>query len=223
MSVDVRVAADPAREAAALLAGAAGDVALSGGGTVGRAYELAARLRPDWSGIRVWFGDERAVPPDHEHSNYRLVRESLLDRLRVAPDVHRIEGELGAEEAAARYDAALDGVVLDLTLNGIGADGHTASLFPFAPALEARTRRAVAAEAGLEPLVPRVTMTPPMFERARVLVYLVTGAAKADAVRRAFAEAPSAATPASLLRGRETIALLDPAAAAAVQQLLRPV
>jgi 6-phosphogluconolactonase len=164
--------------------------------------------------VRVWFGDDRAVSPDHEHSNFRLVREALLSRVEVAPEVHRIEGELGADEAAARYDAALDGVVLALALNGIGPDGHTASLFPHAPGLEERERRAVAAEAGLEPFVPRVTMTPPVFGAARRLVYLVAGAEKADAVRRAFVEPPSPSTPASLIRGTETVAFLDREAAA---------
>jgi 6-phosphogluconolactonase len=217
--VDVRVADDPAAEVAALLAGASGDVALSGGGTVGRAYAIAAGLRPDWSDVRVWFGDERAVPPDHEDSNFRLVRETLLDRLDVPPELHRIEGELGAEEAARRYDGELDGVVLDLALNGIGADGHTASLFPGAPGLDERQRRAVAAEAGLEPFVPRVTLTPPVFAQARLLVYLVTGESKAEAARRAFAGPPSPDTPASLIRGRETLVFLDPAAAALLERL----
>ena len=219
MNVDVRVVDDPARAVAELLADIEGDVALSGGGTVGRAYELAASLRDDWSGVRAWYGDDRAVPPGHEHSNHRLVQEKLLSRVEVGPEVHRIEGELGAEEAARRYDAALAGVVLELALNGIGPDGHTASLFPHAPGLDERTRRAVAADAGLEPFVPRVTMTPPMFERARLLVYLVTGAEKADAVRRAFADAPSPATPASLIRGVETVAYLDPGAAARLEGL----
>lgn len=214
MSVDVRVVDDPARAVAALLAESSGDVALSGGGTVGRAYEAAAARRQDWSGVRAWFGDERAVPPDHEHSNMRLVRASLLSRVAVAPELHRIEGELGADEAARRYEIATAGLVLDLALNGIGADGHTASLFPNAPSLEERRRRVVAAEAGLEPFVPRVTMTPPVFEAARLLVYLATGAEKADAVRRALAEPPSRETPASLIRGRETVALLDREAAA---------
>ena len=214
MNVDVRVVDDPAEEVAGLLAGAAGELALSGGGTVGRAYSMAAALRADWSGVRVWFGDDRAVPPDDERSNYRLVRETLLDRVRVAPDVRRIEGELPAGEAARRYDAELDGVTLDLALNGIGPDGHTASLFPGSPGLKERERRVVAAEPGLEPFVPRVTMTPPVFAGARVLVYLVTGAEKADAVRRAFAEPPSPDTPASLIRGEETIAFLDASAAA---------
>ena len=89
----------------------------------------------------------------------------------------------------------LDGVTLDLALNGIGPDGHTASLFPGAEALEERERRAVAAEAGLEPFVERVTLTPPVFGATRLLVYLVTGDSKASAVRKAFAEEPSAETP----------------------------
>ena len=132
----------------------------------------------------------------------------------MPPEVHRIRGELPAEEAAARYDDELDGVTLDLALNGIGPDGHTASLFPGSPALEERERRAVAAEPGLEPFVQRVTMTPPMFAASELLVYLVTGSEKAEAVRRAFADEPSPATPASLIRGRTTVALLDEASAA---------
>ena len=139
------------------------------------AYELAAAIRPDWSGVHVWFGDDRAVPPDDERSNYRLAKETLLDRLRVPPDVHRIRGELGAEQAADLYDAELAGVTLDLALNGIGPDGHTASLFPHAPGLDETVRRAIAAEAEREPYVPRVTMTAPVFAATKLLVYLVLG------------------------------------------------
>jgi 6-phosphogluconolactonase len=216
--VDLRVLDDPAAAAAELLADAAragGHVALAGGRTVGAAYRSAAGLAPDWSSVDVWWGDERTVPPDDERSNFRLTRETLLDLLEVAPRaVHRVEGELGAEEAARRYDAALEGVTLDLALNGIGADGHTASLFPHSPPLDEAERRAVAAEPKLEPFVPRVTLTPPVFAATSVLVYLVTGLAKADAVRRAFVEEPSPATPASLVRGRRTVALLDRGAAA---------
>jgi 6-phosphogluconolactonase len=212
VTVELRVLDDPAREAAGLLVATAGTVALSGGSTVGRVYELAAAARPDWSGAQIWFGDERAVPPYDERSNHRLVRSTLLDALSRPPEVHRIKGELGAEEAAARYDEELEGVTFDLALNGIGADGHTASLFPDSPVL-ASERRAVAAEPGLEPFVPRVTVTTRVFAQTRLLVYLVTGEAKAEAVHRAFAEEPSTATPASLVRGRETIALLDAPAA----------
>ena len=216
--VDLRVLDDPAAVAAELLADTAragGHVALSGGGTVGAAYRSAADLAPDWSEVEVWWGDERAVPPDDERSNFRLAREALLDRLEVAPRaVHRVEGELGADEAARRYDAAMDDVTLDLALNGIGADGHTASLFPHSPALDEHERRMVAAEPALEPFVPRTTLTPPVFAATGVLVYLVTGLAKADAVKRALVDEPSPATPASLVRGRRTIALLDRGAAA---------
>jgi 6-phosphogluconolactonase len=216
VSVDIRVEDDPARSAAELLAGAAeagGHVALSGGSTPARAYELAALLQPDWSRVHVWFGDERAVPPDDERSNYRLARTTLLDALARPPETHRIRGELPAEEAATLYDEELAGVTLDLAVGGIGPDGHTASLFPRAPALEERERLAVAAEAGLEPFVPRVTMTPPVFAAARLLLYLVTGEEKAEAARRAFAAEPSPDTPASLVRGVRTVALLDAAAA----------
>jgi 6-phosphogluconolactonase len=205
-----------ARETAERLAQAArngSQVALSGGGTVGGAYELAAQLEPDWGAATLWWGDDRAVPPGDERSNYLLAKRTLLDRLEREPTVHRIRGELGAEAAADEYDRLLEGVELGLALNGIGPDGHTASLFPDAPALAERRRRAVAAEAKLEPFVPRVTMTPPMFATAEVLLFLVTGAGKAEAVRRAFAAEPSPGTPASLVRGRRTVALLDEAAA----------
>jgi 6-phosphogluconolactonase len=206
-----------AREAAAWLADAAragAHVALSGGGTVGRAYELAAELEPDWSKATVWWGDERAVPPDDERSNYLLARKTLLDRLQQPPAaVQRISGELGADEAAREYDRLLDGVELGLALNGVGPDGHTASLFPHSPALGEQVRRAVAAEAELEPFVRRVTMTPPVFATAGQLVYLVTGPAKAEPARRAFAQPSDPAVPASLVRGRRTVAIIDEAAA----------
>jgi len=220
--VGIHVVEDPARLAAGWLVHTAsepGQIALCGGTTVGRTYEVAARLLPDWrQDVHVWFGDERAVPPADERSNYRLVQETLLDRLRARPTVHRIHGELGAPDAAEHYESELDGVTLDLALNGIGADGHTASLFPNAPALDERQRRVVAAEAALEPFVERVTLTPPVFASTRLLIYLVTGESKAEAVRRAFAEEPSQEAPASLIRGIETIAILDAAAAASLPQ-----
>jgi 6-phosphogluconolactonase len=207
-----------AREAGERLARAAADgrhIALSGGGSVGPVYRVAAELHPDWSRATVWWGDDRAVPPDDERSNYLLARRTLLDALEHEPAaVHRIRGELGAGAAAAEYDRLLDGVELGLALNGIGPDGHTASLFPNAPALAERTRRAVASEAGLEPFVPRVTLTPPVFAAAAELLYLGVGREKAEAARRAFAGAADPAVPASLVRGRRTVAVLDEAAAA---------
>ena len=127
--------------------------------------------------------------------------------------MHRIRGELGGEPAAAEYDRELEGVTLGLALQGLGDDGHTASLFPGSPALEERERRAIAVP---REDVERVTMTLPVLSGASRVVFLVVGAAKADAVARAFAGAQDPSTPGSLLRSAqgETIALLDAAAAA---------
>jgi 6-phosphogluconolactonase len=222
MDVDVTILPDAERaaaEAARILVEAARSgehVALAGGSTPRRAYELAAASEPDWSRCELWFGDERCVPPEDERSNYRLAREALLSRVQAPPQaVHRVRTELPAAEAAAAYAAELLDVSLGLALLGLGPDGHTASLFPAAPSLDAG-ELAVSAAPGLRPFVERVTLTPRAFARTRLVVYLAVGADKADAARRAFAEPPSRATPASLVRGRRTVALLDDAAAAAL-------
>ena len=201
---------------AELLADADGHVTLTGGTTPTRAYELAAELRPDWSSTELWWGDDRCVPPEHEWSNYGLAKRTLLDRIAVQPAaVHRIQGEVGAERAADEYDRELEGVTLDLVLLGMGSDGHVASLYPHSAGLAERERRAIPAEAKLEPLVDRVTMTIPVLESASLVLYFVAGAERAEPARRAFSEPPSEATPASLVRSRngETVVILDPAAA----------
>lgn len=201
---------------AELLAEANGHVVLTGGTTPGRAYELAAELRPDWSSTEVWWGDERCVPPEHEWSNFGMAKRTLLDRLSTQPAVvHRIRGELGAERAADDYDRELERVTLDFVLLGLSPDGHVASLYPHAPGLAERERRAIPAEAKLDPLVDRVTMTIPVLASAPLVLFFVAGAERAEAVRRAFADAPSEATPASLVRSKsgETVVILDPAAA----------
>jgi 6-phosphogluconolactonase len=146
-----------------------------------------------------------------------MARESLLDRLAATPAaVHRIRGELEAGDAAARYERELGGRELDLVLLGLGPDGHTASLFPRSPALDERERRVVPADPGLEQWVPRVTLTIPALEAARVILFLATGLDKSDAAARAFAGDPSSETPASLVRSAEgeTMAILDREAAA---------
>jgi 6-phosphogluconolactonase len=222
MTVELVIARDgedAARIAADVLAAAArrGDaVALSGGSTPRRAYELAADLAPDWSDVDVWLGDERCVPAEDERSNLRLVNETLVAHAEGAPRLHPVETSLTPAAAAAAYDVALDEVELGLALQGIGPDGHTASLFPRAPSLAEETARAVAAPAGLEPWVERVTMTIPMLCSAREVLFLVVGAEKADAARRAFVDAPSRETPSSLVRSAEgrTVAIVDRAAAA---------
>jgi 6-phosphogluconolactonase len=212
-------AEEASRIVAELLAQAAragAEIALTGGSTPRRAYELAAELAPDWSRASVWWGDERCVPPEDERSNFRLARETLLVRLAEAPRaVHRIQGELEPERAAGAYERELEPVTLDLVLLGLGSDGHVASLFPNAPSLEEREHLVVAAPAQLEPFVDRVTLTLPALCAGRQVVFIVTEEEKADAVERAFAGPADAGTPASLVRSNEgrTLAVLDRAAA----------
>jgi len=218
IEIRVSASAEAATHAAAeLLAQATergGHVALSGGSTPKPAYRAAARLASDWSRVELWWADERCVPPDDERSNYRLVRESLLDRLdRGAAIEHRIRGELRREQAAETYEAELKGVVFDLVLLGIGPDGHTASLFPNDPALEELRRRSVAVRRAD---VDRVTVTIPALNASETVVFLAVGEEKAAAAARAFGGKPEPATPASLVRSATgtTIALLDRGAAA---------
>jgi 6-phosphogluconolactonase len=212
---DVEAAAQTAAERLAEAARAGAAIALSGGSTPRLAFEIAARLEPSWGRASAWWGDERCVPPHDARSNYRMAREALLDRLARPPEVYRIRCELPADEAAAAYEEELGDMRLDLALMGIGPDGHTASLFPGAPTVDEGERRVVPAEPGFEPFVERVTLTLPALRASREVLFLVTGAEKADAVRRAFAEEPSKDTPASLLRAEDgrTVAILDAAAA----------
>jgi 6-phosphogluconolactonase len=231
---DVRVLPDPAalaRAAAGLFADAARRaaaergrfvVALAGGSTPRAAYELlAGPLGADvpWARVHVCFGDERGVPPDDAASNYAMARDALLARVPVPEaQVYRLEGEREPADAAARADALLRGLLgdggLDLALLGMGADGHTASLFPGSPALDERERWVVATEAppGVTPR-PRLTLTLPALAQARHVVVLVAGAEKRDALRRALADEPPL-LPVARVRGREATTFLVDAAAA---------
>ena len=211
---DLRVEDDPAGVAAERLAAtvrAGGHVALAGGSSPAAAYERVAAMGLDWSRATLWFGDERCVAPDHEASNFRMARETLLDRIEGSPpQVHRMLGERGPEEGAADYELHLREAfgaglpALDLVILGLGPDAHTASLFPGTPELDERERLAAAVPApGMEPLVPRVTLTLPTLNAAREVLFLVSGESKAEAVARAFGDgAPSREAPASLEIGR---------------------
>ena len=222
--VDDVAAAAAERIAAAVRAG--GHIALSGGSTPRAAHEGVAVVRDlDWSQTHLWFGDERAVPSVNEHSNYRMARESLLDRIEgTAPEVHRVPTELGYREAATAYEHELGEAfgtdhppALDLVLLGIGPDAHTASLFPGAPQLRERERWVVGVETpGMAPLLSRVTLTLPVLNAAREVVFLISGEDKAQAVSRAFGNHPAGPeAPASLvdpLDGSLTVLLDGPAA-----------
>jgi 6-phosphogluconolactonase len=215
---DVTIVADPSVEIGKLLAdqaGRGGSIVLTGGSSVGRAYELAAAAQPDWGAATVWWGDERCVPPDDPRSNYGLAKAHLLDRLDTPPaTLHRIRGELAPADAAAELDAALEGATLDLLLLGLGPDGHCASLFPGSPQLRVEDHRATSGPAGLEPFVDRVTMTLPTLRSAQRIVFIATGESKAAAVARSFGGDVDESAPASLLLlGTNPVEVyLDPAA-----------
>jgi 6-phosphogluconolactonase len=213
---DFQVLDDPAGAAADLLVGASGHVVLTGGSTPRSAYERAAAKRPDWSGVDVWFTDERCVAPDHELSNFRLASAALLDRVEGAA-VHRMQGELGPHDGAAAYERELDESgpdAFDLMLLGVGPDAHICSLFPSDDALAERERRVVGVEmAGMAPLVPRITLTLPAVNSTRQIVFLITGEDKAEAVARVFSGHPDPRAPGSLVDGSPRV-LMDAAAAA---------
>jgi 6-phosphogluconolactonase len=230
MSVTFEVVDDPARACAALLVGAAiggGEIVLAGGSTPKAAYEhfvdAVKAVGLNLAGSRFWMGDERCVEPDDERSNYRMIKETLIDPLDgiTTVDVERMRGELGPEPAADDYDQRLRTAGppnFDLVLLGIGPDGHTASLFPGQSALAVRTRLSVGVpEAGLEPFVPRVTLAISALTFSQRIVFLASGESKADAIAEAFGpEAdPDPAVPASLLvpDAKQITVLLDRAAA----------
>jgi 6-phosphogluconolactonase len=195
-------------------------VALSGGTTPLPAYRsLATRSRGlRWDRIDLYFADERCIAPDDEQSNYHQVSLSLLGPLRPqAPLVFRMRGELADPAAAAReYEAELP-PRLDLIVLGIGDDGHTASLFPGAPALAERERRVLAVVDSPKPPPRRLTLAPRAIREARELIVLAAGPSKAEAVAAARREATDPVVcPAGLARRGTWI--LDRAAAARIGQ-----
>lgn len=194
---DLAVASTPSAPAA---------ISLAGGSTPRAAYQrLGSRCAP-WARLRIFFGDERCVPPDDEGSNYRMVREALLDRVPLLPEqVHRIHGELEPADAAAAAEAALraefpdqDTPRLDLCVLGIGVDGHTASLFPGGPELDEHDRLMVAVHRPDLPQPWRVSMTMRLINASKRVIFVADDAAKADVVARAIAGDP--ALPAGLVR-----------------------
>ena len=230
MSIEIEVLDDPARGCAALMVGAAlgdGHIVLTGGSTPRAAYgdfvDAVRTVGIDLSRTTFWIGDERCVDPGDDRSNYRMIKESLLDPLGPdnQPTVHRMKGELGPEAGAEDYERALreaGSPQFDLLLLGIGPDGHCASLFPNQNTLSERSRPVVGVPmSGLEPFVPRISLTLPALTGARHVAFLAEGESKADALAAAFgADArPDPAVPSSLVAAEADLVsvLVDHAAA----------
>lgn len=175
------------------------NLALSGGNTPrGLHHELVAKCadKIHWEKVFFFWGDERHVPPDFPESNFRMARETLLSKLAIPPDhVFRIAGELpDAEQAALLYEdtlrdqfhlAAGEFPRFDLMLQGIGGDGHTASLFPGTKALEEKTRFVVGNWVE-QHSTWRITVTYPVINHAAHVMFLVDGASKAEIVKKAL-------------------------------------
>jgi 6-phosphogluconolactonase len=190
-----------ARHAADMIAGRIGDarregrdlhIALAGGNTPRRAYELLADIEGSWTHVHLWLGDERCVPADHPESNARMVRESLHAHARAEPpSLHPLRSPAIPEDAAWGYGLEIhervpDGV-FDIVLLGMGPDGHTASLFPGHPVLDVREAPVAPVRGAPKPPPERVTLTLPVLRRARYTLLLATGAEKREALARALA------------------------------------
>lgn len=167
-------------------------VALAGGTTPRRAYELLAEVDGSWKHVHLWLGDERCVPEDDPQSNARMVRESLLGAERDEPPVlHTLPSPEVPEDAAWLYGLAVRDrvprVVFDVVLLGMGPDGHTCSLFPGHPVLDVAEAPVAPVRGSPKPPPERVTLTLPVVRRARLTLLLVTGEDKRDALARALA------------------------------------
>ena len=211
-------------------------IVLSGGGTPLSVYRRMAAFKGDafWENTHVFWGDERLVPPDDSGSNFRAARETLLNKIPVPTDnIHRIKGELAAEEAAADYTEQLRAWAaghdpgapnlwprFDVVLLGLGEDGHTASLFPGSPMVAGAPVIAVSADFQGRP-AGRVTLTPPVFNDARHIYFLVSGTGKADSVYNTLNQDDPVRLPAQRICAKEGGAvkwLLDKDAASRLGQ-----
>jgi 6-phosphogluconolactonase len=213
-------------------------IALSGGSTPKAAYSRLATLntRPMraglWRPTHVLWADERCVPPDDPRSNYRMARETLLDRVPIAGDqIHRIKGEADPEQAAADYERELRALLsnqstnnLDLVLLGLGEDGHTASLFPGQPAVHETERWVLAVRSPARDMW-RVTLTPAVLNLARNVTFVVSGAGKsvclAQVLERPFNPDLLPAQAIRPIQGRLTW-MVDQAAAARLRPASAP-
>jgi 6-phosphogluconolactonase len=162
-------------------------IVLAGGGTPRRLYRALAEEQHDWARWRVWFGDERCLPPDYPERNSAMAREAWLDKIGLpAGNLHVIPAEQDAERAARNYARELSGLAdFDLVLLGLGEDGHTASLFPGHDWGEAAgSAAALAVRNAPKPPPERVSLSADRLSRARRVLFLVAGADKREALAR---------------------------------------
>lgn len=185
-------------------------LALGGGSTPKPLYERLASVDYPWAEVDVVFTDERCVPPDHPDSNFGMVDRALLSRLDPPPRVHRMPGETcDADAHELELRRAFGALRLDMAVLGLGADGHTASLFPGDQVLQERVRWVAGVT---RPDHPRVTLTLPVLSSAGLALFLVAGAEKRDAVTRLLAGQDA---PAARVDADRVVIVADPAAAGA--------
>ncbi len=189
-------------------------VALSGGSSPARLYELLAadEFRPqiDWRGVHLFWADERCAPFMHAEGNFRLVFDLLISRVALpSENIHRIMGEKGAEQGSALYEETLRGFfkgdglpAFDLAILGMGRDGHTASLMPASPALNERQRRVVPVYMQGEGSFDRITLTLPVLNNAKEVLFIVSDPEKKDALRDILHGRGAGRHPAGLVAGR---------------------
>ncbi|MGH2656178.1 MAG: 6-phosphogluconolactonase [Actinomycetota bacterium] len=181
-------------------------MALGGGITPKPLYERLSAIDYPWSDVDVLFTDERCVPPDHPDSNFGMVDRALLSRLDSPPRVHQMPGTCDADAHEVELRRAFGALRLDLAVLGLGADGHTASLFPGEPVLNERVRWVARVT---RPDHARITLTLPALSSARLALFLVAGREKRDAVARLLAGED---IPAAGVRADRVLVVADPAA-----------
>jgi 6-phosphogluconolactonase len=193
-------------------------IALSGGTTPRRAYELLADMQGSWDQVHLWLADERCVPEDDPESNTRMLRETLIDKLRAhdGPHLHHVAGELSPEDAAWLYGCDIaramgERPVFDVVLLGMGPDGHTASLFPDHPEALSEQAPVIGVRNSPKPPPNRISLTMPVLRRARFTLLLVTGEEKSEALAKV--RAGDASVPAGRLGDGLDEIVCDPAAA----------
>lgn len=211
-------------------------IAISGGNTPKRTFELMANpsekyaAEMPWAKIELFWVDERTVPPDNADSNYHMTREAMLDKVPLMPDhIFRIQGELEPEQAAARYESAIrnhlrlegaQGPRFDVLALGMGDDGHTASIFPHTEAIHELGRIAVANQVPQKDTW-RVTLTWPVINEARDVFFLIAGKDKAQPLHDVlFGKYDPETLPSQLIRPRNgrLLMLLDKDAASLLPQ-----